>query len=32
MEIGVMLEDKERLELAEMLNTSFRKGINNEIF
>ena len=32
MEIGVMLEDKERLELAAMLNTSFKKGINNALF
>ncbi|MAZ79139.1 MAG: hypothetical protein CMD72_00105 [Gammaproteobacteria bacterium] len=27
MEIGVMLEDKERLKLAAMLNTSLKKGI-----
>ena len=32
MEVGVMLEDKERLELAAMLNASFKKGINNALF
>ena len=32
MEVGVMLEDKERLELAAMLNASFKKGINNALY